>query len=309
MKRFQNKASESRISMPVAAAYGLGVWLVAGLVLHHWWIQFVCFVVSTFIMVELNNSNALIRIYSRMVSAAFIFLSCTACFLFSSLPGSIFQLCMIASLYTLFRCYQDKTATGWTFYTFLLLGLASLAEAHAFYFVPVYWVIMFLTIYSLSWRNFSASILGLLLPYGVYVTGILFSNDGDFTPLIDHLEPLICYILPYDYTSLPLSMILTYVLLIAVTITGIVHYMRTSFRDNIRIRQLFYTLMVLNVFSAVLVAFQPQHAQVMLRTMIITVSPLIGHFISLTSTRITNIAFFVIIAITVLITGFNLWML
>ena len=47
----------------------------------------------------------------------------------------------------------------------------------------------------------------------------------------------------------------------------------------------------------------------MLRTMIITVSPLIGHFISLTSTRITNIAFFVIIAITVLITGFNLWML
>ena len=309
MKRFQNKAAESRISMPVAAAYGLGIWLVAGLVLHHWWIQFACFVMSTFIMVELNNSNALIRIYSRMVSAAFIFLSCAACFFFSSLSGSILQLCMIASLYTLFRCYQDKTATGWTFYTFLLLGLASLAEAHALYFVPIYWVIMFLTIYSLSWRTFSASILGLLLPYVVYVTGILFRNNGDFTPIIDHLEPLICYILPYDYRSLPLPMVLTYALLIAMTITGIVHYVRTSFHDNIRIRQLFYTLMLLDVFSALLVAFQPQHAEVMLRMMIITASPLIGHFISLTSTRITNIAFFVIIAITVLITGFNLWML
>ena len=75
MKRFQNKAAESRSTLPIAALYGGVVWILAGLIQQQWWIQAVCYVIATFIIIELNNSNALIRIYSRMVSAAFIFLS------------------------------------------------------------------------------------------------------------------------------------------------------------------------------------------------------------------------------------------
>ena len=88
-----------------------------------------------------------------------------------------------------------------------------------------------------------------------------------------------------------------------------IHYFRTSFRDNIRIRQLFYSLIILNLFCTLFLIAQPQHYDSMMRVMIITASPLIGHFISLTHTRVTNIAFLVILAITVLLTGFNLWML
>ena len=146
MKRFQNKVAESRRTLPVAVVYGAAIWLAAGLIPQQWWIQFVCFVCSTFVMVLLNNSNALIRIYSRMVSAVFIVLSCAVCFLFHSLTGAIFQLCFITSLLTLFRTYQDKESTGWIFYTFLLLGLASLAQIQALYFVPLFWLIMAVTI-------------------------------------------------------------------------------------------------------------------------------------------------------------------
>ena len=40
---------------------------------------------------------------------------------------------------------------------------------------------------------------------------------------------------------------------------------------------------------------------------IISTSPLIAHFITLTRTRITNIAFFVILIAAFALIGFNLW--
>ncbi len=309
MKRFQNKAAESRSTLPIAALYGSVVWILAGLIQQQWWIQAACYVIATFIIIELNNSNALIRIYSRMVSAAFIFLSCVACFLFPSLPGAVFQLCIMASLYTLFKCYQDKTATGLTFYTFLLIGIGSLAHIQAFFLAPVFWLLMAFTIYSLSWRTLSASLLGLLLPYWFYATWVIFSNDCDFTPLTTHLEELGHYTFPSNYQALSLSQELVFALVLILSITGIIHYFRTSFHDNIRIRQLFYSLIILNIFSTLFLIAQPQHYDSMMRIMIISASPLIGHFISLTHTKVTNIAFFVIIAITLIMTAFNLWML
>jgi hypothetical protein len=41
--------------------------------------------------------------------------------------------------------------------------------------------------------------------------------------------------------------------------------------------------------------------------MIIAVSPLIGHFLALTKTKITNIAFIVITIAVLVLTAFNLW--
>ena len=84
MKRVQNIVAESRRTLPFTAAYAVVVWLLAGLIGHGMWLQFVCFVLSVFMMVQLNNKNLLIRIYSRLVSSSYIALSCAALFLFDS---------------------------------------------------------------------------------------------------------------------------------------------------------------------------------------------------------------------------------
>ena len=76
MKRLQNTVSESRMALPCTAAYAICIWLLAGLLQGNWWIQFAIFAVCTYLMVELNNANALLRIYSRMVSCTFVVLSC-----------------------------------------------------------------------------------------------------------------------------------------------------------------------------------------------------------------------------------------
>ena len=78
----QNRISRSRILLPSMGVYAIAVWLLCGLVSDHLWLQFASFVISSYLMVELNNSNALIRIYSRMVSCSFIMMVCISTFLF-----------------------------------------------------------------------------------------------------------------------------------------------------------------------------------------------------------------------------------
>ena len=157
MKRVQNVISESRLTLPVVATYGMGTWAAAGLFHEQWWIQLACFAISTYLMIELNNSNALIRIYSRMVSCSFIILSSAMCFLFCSISQAIAELCVIASYIMLFRCYQDRQAAGRTFYAFICLGLASM-----FTYIPY----STYRLYGCSWRsicNHSDGVLFLLL--------------------------------------------------------------------------------------------------------------------------------------------------
>lgn len=321
MKRWQNKVAESRYTQPSAILLGTAVWLLAGLVVHQWWIQFACFVLTTWILTELNNSHALIRIFSRLVSSAFVLVFCSASFLFASLPGAIFQLCFISSLYTFFNGYQDKESAGWTFYTFLLLSLGSTATADGLLLVPVYWLLMAVTLNSFSRKTFVASWLGLLLPYATWSAGILLLNEGDFTPLAEHLGLTetsawgqlitrgdLMQMVPV-YTSLSLSQILCFALTVALSLTGVIHFVRKSTHDKIRTRQIFYSMMVVNGYATLLLIAMPSRIDTMLRLMILTASPLIGHFLALTSTKITNIAFFVILGVTALLTVFNLWTL
>ena len=135
-KLLQNKITGSRLTLPVTLCYAIGIWLLGGLIQEQWWIQFGCFMLTAYLMVQLNNTNALIRIYSRMVSVSFLLLSCMACFLFPSLSGNFTQLCIVASYLILFQSYHDKSGAGLTYYGFLCIGLASLTFVHILYFVP-----------------------------------------------------------------------------------------------------------------------------------------------------------------------------
>ena len=104
-KRIQNSIAESRYALPIAAFYSICIWLLAGLVSQQWWIQFGCFVVSAWMMMMLNKENMLIRIYSRLVSSAYLVLTCAAVFLFASRSSAIMQMGAVISLFLLLPAY------------------------------------------------------------------------------------------------------------------------------------------------------------------------------------------------------------
>ena len=307
VKRIQNRVAESRLILPVTALLGGVLWLLCGLIQHGWWIQFVCYGLSTFIMMELNRSHALIRIYSRSVAVSFIVLTGVTCYLFPSLEAGITMLCLTASLLTLYKTFQDKAAVGWVFYTFLLLGLITLMKVHAFWLVPVYWLVMVFCLGSLGWRTFLGSLLGLILPYFYLAAIVFYRFKGDFKPFTDHFLPLTDFQFPYHYTQIPLQHILTYAFLLILSLTGIIHFLRTSYNDRLRIRLFYYSFMLIVLTMFVLIALQPQHFELFVQMAIIMTSPLIAHFIALTHTRITNIAFLVIVITAVALIGFHVW--
>ena len=308
IRRIQNIIAESRYLLPATIAYGVVIWLLTGLLQEQWWIQFGCFAASVWLMMELNNQNLLIRIFSRMVSALYIILSCTAVFLFPSLSGAILQLCAIASLFLLFHSYQDKASMGWIYFAFLCLGIGSLIDIHVLLYVPFFWVIMAGFIYSLSWRTFFASLFGLLTPYWFSTAWNIWLGEESLMQWGSDLSSAFDLTIQPGLGSLGIQQIIFLGFLAILAIIGSVHFLQTSYNDKIRVRQLYYSFITMTIFSVVLIGVYAQLYDMVIHMMIITISPLIAHFIALTHTRISNITFIVLMTMTLLLTCFNLWM-
>ena len=304
-KRLQNRIAESKLTLPVALIYAVVIWLLGGLIQGNWWVQFGLFVLAVYIMAQMNNINALIRIYSRMVSCSFLAMSCAACFLFPSLRGGFIQLCYAGTITLLFMTYQDKQGSGLTFYAYTLLGMAAIADIRILYFVPVMWLLTATQLQSLSGRTLSASILGILMPFWVMSCWMVWNNGLSSLPSLvaqwDDFGPLL------DFTVLSTSQVATWGLVAIAAITGTIHYIRKHRDDRIRTRLLFGFLIWMDLVTVLFLMLQPQLSDMLTGLAIINTAPLIGHFIALTSTRYTNIYCGILLAATLLLTIYNLW--
>ncbi len=306
VKRLQNRVAESRLLLPFVGAYATLVWMAAGIAEGGLWLQFLCFAAASYLMVELNTANALIRIYSRMVSCSFMAMMCLVCGDFKSLDGGFAGLCAVASLSSLLHCYQNRNASGWVFYAFLALSLGSLASVWTLYFVPVVWLLMAFFLSAMSWRTFMASIIGIVCPYW-FASLYFFIQSGDITGESNHFAELADFGTVADFSVLTVNQTVTALLVVVLTLTGSVHFIRTSFMDKIRTRMFYYCFMAVSFATVVFLVLQPQRYDLLIRVLVVNASPLVGHFLALTNTRITNIAFVAITAAVVLLTVANLW--
>ena len=311
----QHRVAVGRYTLSATMAYAVAVWLAGGLLvsavplslaelLQGLWLPFACFLLSVLLMVVLNNTNAHIRIYSRTVSCSFAVLTCAGSFLFGSLSGAAFQVFMIATWLALFRTYQDRNAAGWSYYAFLCVGLASGFFVQILFFAPVLWLLMFLLLSSLSWRTFMASVFGLLTPYW-FALPLLFCQDN-----VEAMRVHFAALADFDSTgvaSITINQALLFAFVVGLGLTGSIHCQHKRLDDNIRLRLFYDCFIIVWIVTAVALVLQPQHYDMLIRLMIICVSPLIAHFLTLTNTRITNIAFHVIWITALLLTIFNLW--
>ena len=306
-KRLQNIVAESKLTFPLVACLSILVWLLSGLVSNNWWIQFAFFALSSYLMVELNNKNALIRIFSRMVSSAFLLYSTMACFLMPDMRGAIMQTCLIAAYLMLFQTYQDKESMGQTYYAFLFLGMASVARVHLLFFIPFLWLMMATNLFSLSWRTWLSSIIGLLTPYWFVGGWLVYCND--LYPLLNHFKPLADFQFPITYSMFDIGFLYTLGIILLSAIIGIVHFLFTNYMDKIHVRMLYGIFIWMDMLAFVFLLLQPQHYDMLLRIAIVNTAPLIAHFLALSSGRWTNFFFYVLTLLVLAVTVFNVWII
>lgn len=269
------------------------------------WAQMAMLIVSTYLVIELNNTNSLIRIYSRMISCTFLVLMSAANIIFPSVESRIVQLCFIGCYTTLFRAYQDKQASGPVFYAFLCIGIASTIFIQIAFYVPILWILLAVNILAFSNRTFWASVLGLIVPY--WFIGGYHAYTGEIDQLARHFTNMVQFGPLFDYSAITEHQIVTFAYVVLIAAIGIIHYLRNSFADKIRTRMLYELFITMCVCSIVFMILQPQYYEILMGILIVNTAPLIAHFIALTRTRLTNIAFYLLIGLSIVITAYNLW--
>lgn len=304
IKRAQNRIAESRATLPWTAVICLLIWLVGGVITHGWWLQMGVAALAMVMMALLNNVNALIRIYSRMISCSFIVLMTMTAYLWPQLSAGMVALAVTTFYLLLFQTYQDKRAMGMIFYAYAMLGIGSIFWVQLLWLVPVFWILMATNILAFSGRTFFASILGLVLPYW-FLSGYYFLT-GQITMLGGHFAGILNVGPLFALGLLDLHHFVTIGFVFLLGILGIVHFLRNSYKDKIRIRMYYEAFIVVElVLMAAIIVF-PKMADPIMALLITTTAPLIGHFLALTHTKLTNITFFVILAIVAALTLYNI---
>lgn len=304
IKRAQNRIAESRATLPWTAVICLLIWLVGGVITRGWWLQMGVAALAMLMMALLNNVNALIRIYSRMISCSFIVLMTMTAYLWPQLSAGMAALAVTTFYLLLFQTYQDKRAMGMIFYAYAMLGIGSIFWVQLLWLVPLFWILMATNILAFSGRTFFASILGLVLPY--WFLGGYYFLTGQITMLGGHFADILNVGPLFALGLLDLHHFVTIGFVFLLGILGIVHFLRNSYKDKIRIRMYYEAFIVVElVLMAAIIVF-PKMADPIMALLITTTAPLIGHFLALTHTKVTNITFFVILAIVAALTLYNI---
>ena len=303
-KRIQNKISESRFALPAAALYSVFTWLACGLLTHGWWLSFLLMIVTSYFMVEVNNRNALIRIYSRMVSCSFLVFSVMENFLFGNNTAAATGLCCAGFLLMFFKTYQRKDSSTSIFYAFTFLGILSFFCVQILYLLPIIWILLTTKIIAWSWRNFWSSILGIIMPYwfleGYYI------YIGKYRWVIEHLTELISANQLFNWTIIDIPRRISFIWLVLLSIIGIVHFLTTSYKDNIKVRMFYESFITIDIAIFLLLLIFPSHYDELIAVFTVSTSPIIAHYIALTRGKANNIVFIFIMIITLLITLFNM---
>ena len=229
-KRLQNKIAASRFSLPVTATLAALVWVAVGFIMDNIWAQFAFTIISTLLMVELNNRNSLMRTYSRMVSCSFLMLITMASLPNPSMKASIVTMCFIAFTLIIWNSYQDRKAAGWAFYAYFCIGLASLVFIQVIYYLPILWLCMIFFSNSFSARTFLASLIGVIAPYW-FVSGY-FAYTDNLQALSDHFTAIIDYQELFDYSQITLHQLINYGFIIILGLLGTIHFIQSSYADT-----------------------------------------------------------------------------
>lgn len=318
-QRLQNRIASSRLALPAMLLYSMAAWARRLVDDPHLWPSLLLFCVATYLMIELNNRNALMRQYSRMMSCSYIALMTMCGWLLADVRIMAFQVCVISALTLIFMSYQRRDDMGHCFWAYLFIGLAAFLWPPALLLVPVFWIGEVSYLMSFSLRAFFASIIGVVTPVWIALPVMLYT--GEYAPAADFFGALVpgeafltmagspstLLVLPSGIKLYPL---LATVLVIILMLIGIVHFFRQSYRDKIHVRMLyqFFTLMAAALLVALFAVFflpfvNTPAANYILSAVIVCASPFIAHYITFTSSRLSGIATVTIILVVMALTA------
>lgn len=231
-----------------------------------------------YLIMELNNRNALLRIRSRMMSSTFLILMSVCPSLHTWTTDFLPTMCLILAYFMLFASYQQTRPEGYIYHSFLFLSVGSIIFPPMLVLALAYYFSMLFQLRNLTGRSMMAGLLGLLTPYWIYAAYAIWNNQLDtaFTYLYQWFEPHIP-----NYQLLSTAEWITLGVVVFYTFISFVHFFHTAYNDKIRTRMLFYVIATVQVFLTIGVVLLPDSFDLQMRLFIANSSLLIAHYLSL----------------------------
>lgn len=193
--------------------------------------------------------------------------------------------CFILSYLSLSRSYQKPRAEGETFNAFFLLGISSLMMPFLLMCGIFYYVSMAFQLRTLTWRTFMAGLLGVLAPYWIYAAIAVWQHN--FMETLQTVLADFQLTIP-DYSALTFPQLVTFGLVVLLSLAGVFHFFHTAYNDKIRTRMIFYMITTQEFVLLLLLLAFPTYYSLLLRLLIFNSAPIVAHHLTLAKGRVAN---------------------
>lgn len=287
-RNFRTRIATGTFTLPVAAVLTALLWIGTALTDEAAWGGLAVTGIVTYLLVELNNRNALLRVRSRMVSTVFLAFMAAAPFLHTWSPDMVPAAALTAAYFPLFAAYQSRNAAARVFNVALLVSIGSLVYAPAIGLLVIFLFSLGAQLRALSGRTFLALVFGAVLPYWFFAAWGIWTHSAEWVG--QWFVTTFSFDMP-DYTgvSLPQLAFAGYVGLLS--LVAVCHFFRTAYNDKIRTRMYFYVFILVEFVLAAALAVQPQKSGVLLRLFVVNSAPIVAHHLTLGRGRWANVWF------------------
>jgi hypothetical protein len=263
---------------------------------------------TTYIVMETNAQQHIIRIRTRMMSCVWLILAASLAFMHPIGEPIIAAAFLCASYYLLFLCYQRHRPQKFIFHAFLMLSLGSFCAPVMLPMAIPFFLYLAIFLRTLPRKAFWAGIIGLVVPYWCYAVWCFITNDlGSF---VVRLTDMAQFEMPTveAITSMPFVWQVSAGVVALLSIVSIFHYLRTNYDDKIRVRMILYIYVSQTLLLMAFLLLQPAYYQTTMALLVASASPLIAHYFALTGNWLSTIFFLLSLLLTAGMATLNLWL-
>lgn len=261
---------------------------------------------TTYIVMETNGRQHIIRIRTRMMSCVWLVLAASLSFMHPLEEPIIAAAFMCAAYYLLFRCYQRHRSQAIAFHAFLMLGLGSFWTPVMLPMAIPFFLYLAIFLRSLTRKVFWAGVLGIVVPYWCYAVWCFVMKDME--SFVRRLTDMVQFEMPSleAVRSLPFVWQVSAALVALLSIVSIIHYLRTNYDDKIRVRMILYIYVSQTLLLMAFLVLQPAYYETTMALLVASASPLIAHYFSLSYSWLSTAFFLLSILLTAGMATLNL---
>lgn len=299
---FRNTVAESSLSLPVMAIITFLLWVIGPKWDKELWGTLLLVGLMTYTIVEWNNQCQLLRIRSQMNSVTFLAFLCAFPALRTTGLTFIPAFSLLAAYFMLFKAYGEYKPQGYVFHGFFFLSLGSLFFPPLLLLAPTLFASTNIQLRILTLKSFSALLIGLLLPYWLYIAAMCVA-----VPVWGIEETRMRYLdfhLP-DYSTLTLWHWGALAFIGLLTFVAVVHFVSTAYNDKIRTRQYFYTMLISFVPIIFMTLWWPEDIMITLPLLLLNLTPFAAHYLALAKSHSMTFFFWMWLIILIALGMFN----